>query len=144
MFAGMFGSSLKGISCAAFVLGHSHCWVLVLLSLPASPGITWLHFTAVETEAGPRSCAWPIAAFFQAAQRVLQLPCGTNKLNFSFFSWRGQQPVCSAGLSSALNLLRVSSSLAVGWENTLMAVCGTKRLSSVPQPLPWVLLLSIS
>lgn len=55
--------------------------------------------------------------------------------------WRA---LFAAGSSSALNLLRISSSLAAGWENTVVAVCGTARLSSVPQPLPWLLLLSIS
>lgn len=55
--------------------------------------------------------------------------------------WRA---LFAAGLSSALNLLRISSGLAVGWENTVVTVCGTARLSSVPQPLPWLLVLSIS
>lgn len=57
------------------------------------------------------------------------------------FQWRA---LFSAGFSPALNLLRLSSSLAVGWENIVVAVCGTGRLSSVPQPMPGVLLVSSS
>lgn len=85
----------------------------------------------------------PIAAPFQAAQRVLSIPSGT--VSSGFLSSRGEGSslrVLSASMGSlvfcwlqpAFSLLRISSSLAVGWENTVVAVCGTGRLSSAPQP----------
>lgn len=43
----------------------------------------------MEAEAGSRSCDLSVAALFQAAQCVLNIPRGTNKINFSFFRGEG-------------------------------------------------------
>lgn len=98
--------------------------------------------------------AGPQLPSLQAPQRVLSATPGTTEPRFPFFSW-GRAAVCvcgafqwralfSAGFGSALNLLRISSSLAVGWENRVVAVCGTERLVCVPQPVPGVLLVGTS
>lgn len=167
-FSGVFGELClelcpQGILHTVLVLDRS-CWCLLVpvpssaeewakLSLPPlAAHSSALQVWKLRWDHG--AVAGPQLPSLQAPQRVLSATPGTTEPRFPFFSW-GRAAVCvcgafqwralfSAGFGSALNLLRISSSLAVGWENRVVAVCGTERLGCVPQPVPGVLLVGTS